>query len=100
MAAPRTRLQSRATLYGYALGFTTSMRRLLRGVGRRIRFLRTGLDYVPLSRDYILAREGADRGGEGARQRYADLRRTRDKLHQEFGRSWALNVPLLVKIGH
>ena len=65
-------------------------------VGRRIRFPRTGLDYVPLSRDYILAREGEER----ARLRYADLRRTRDKLHQEFGRSWALNVPLLVKIGH
>ncbi len=70
-------------------------------VVRRIRFPRTGLDYVPLSRDYlILAREGAGRGEEWARRKYAELGKTRDKLHQEFGRSWALNVPLLVKIGH
>ena len=42
-------------------------------IERRIEFLRTGLDYVPLSCDYILA--------------------------QEFGRSWALNPPFLVKLG-
>ena len=70
------------------------------GILERIRFLRTGLDYVPLSRDYILAREGADRGEGRAQQEYQDLRGTRDRLHQQLGRSWALNVPLLVKIGH
>lgn len=103
------RLDARVLAGHYTDGLLDELRSLLDEAGQaavgeeeileRIRFLRTGLDYVPLSRDYILAREGAG-SGESAEQRYADLRRTRDRLHQRLGRSWALNVPLLVKIGH
>jgi len=68
-------------------------------IERRIQFLRTGLDYVPLSRDYILARERADGGGQAAQQRFAELGEARDDRLQQLGRSWALNPPFLVKLG-
>ena len=69
-------------------------------IERRIEFLRTGLDYVPLSRDYILAREAVEAGDQAAQQRFAELTKARDTRLQEFGRSWALNPPFLVKLGY
>ena len=104
------KIDSRVLAEHYTDGLVAELRGLLDEAERqaggdkevlgRLRFLRTGLDYVPLSRDYILAREGADRGEERAEQEYRDLREIRDRLHQQLGRSWALNVPLLVKTGH
>ncbi len=68
-------------------------------IAERIQFLRTGLDYVPLSRDYILAREESQRGDPAAQQRHLELGKKRDERFQELGRSWALNAPLLMKVG-
>ena len=69
-------------------------------IERRIAFLRTGLNYVPLSRDYILAREAAEGGDEAAQQRLAAVAKRRDQRLQDLGRSWALNPPFLVKLGY
>lgn len=69
-------------------------------IERRIAFLRTGLNYVPLSRDYILAREAAEGGEEAAQQRLAAVAKLRDQRLQDLGRSWALNPPFLAKLGY
>ena len=65
-------------------------------VRNRIGFLRTGLEYVPISRDYILARTAARNGNSEARKKYVDARAKRIAWFQELGYSWALSVPLLM----
>ena len=61
----------------------------------RITFLRTGLEYVPVSREYLLARAAARDGEPDAGERLQQAERLRRARFEELGYTWALSVPLV-----
>lgn len=65
-------------------------------VKERVAFLRLGLEYVPLSRDYIFAKKQAESGDVDDLKRVAELRQARIAWFQQKGFTWAVNAPSLM----
>jgi len=64
-------------------------------VRQRIGFLRKGLEYARLRRDWVLAKAASQKGDRKAVKRLEAVIAERDQWYQELGISWALNVPYL-----
>ena len=64
-------------------------------VRARVAFLRTGLEYVPVSRDYLVARAAAREDVDGGAEALHRARQQRRQRYDELGHTWALSVPLL-----
>jgi len=65
-------------------------------IKERIEFLRTGLEYVPISRDYLLAKEATSDGDKIAIRKYMEETVKRVTWFQKIGFSWAIHVPHLL----
>jgi hypothetical protein len=65
-------------------------------VKQRIAFLRQGLDYAPLSRDYQLAKEAGVGGDKWQWRKYTEEFVRRVTYFQKLGPSWAIHAPWLL----
>lgn len=63
---------------------------------RRVDFLRQGLDYAPVSRDYQLAKEAGVRGDKWQWRKYMEQAVRRAVFFQKLGPSWAIHAPWLI----
>ncbi len=62
----------------------------------RIRFLRQGLDYAPVCRDYMLAREALEGGNKWDWRAYREQSVRRTTWFHQLGPSWSIHVPWLM----
>jgi hypothetical protein len=65
-------------------------------IRRRVAFLRQGLDYTPLSRDYQLAKDAGLRGDKWQYRKYTEEAVRRVTYFQKLGPSWAIHAPWLI----
>ena len=61
-------------------------------IRKRIQFLRTGLDFTPIIRDYLIARADVRKGQTDAKARQDDARNRREAWFKANGYSWALGI--------
>ena len=69
-------------------------------IKKRIEFLRTGLNYVPVSRDYLLAKQAVSNGEKGSQGKMTEAGEKRMKWFRETGITWALDIPTLMFYDH
>jgi hypothetical protein len=62
----------------------------------RIAFLRQGLDYAPISRDYMVAKDAAEDGDKWQWRSYTEQTVRRASWFQQLGPSHAIHVPWLI----
>ena len=62
----------------------------------RIRFLRQGLDYVPVCRDYMLAKDALKGGNKWDWRAYREQSVRRTTWFHQLGPSWSIHVPWLM----
>ena len=55
-----------------------------------------GLDYVPISRDYILAQKSVRDAEKNSRKKMAEAREKRLNWFRKTGVTWALDIPTLM----
>ena len=65
-------------------------------IKRRIEFLRRGINYTAISREYLLAKEAARNREEGAEERLAAIRGKRLRWFDEQGFNWSVNIALIM----
>jgi hypothetical protein len=63
---------------------------------RRVDFLRQGLEYAPISRDYQVAKEAGLRGDKWLWRKYTEEAVRRATYFQKLGPSWAIHAPWLI----
>jgi hypothetical protein len=64
-----------------------------RQIAARIDFLRKGLEYVPISRDYLLASNQTAKGNENGAAKLDSAKKNRDDWFRKQGFSWVLSIP-------
>jgi hypothetical protein len=69
-------------------------------VARRIEFVRKGLAYARIRRDWTLARAAAREGDRDASRRRRAIEAERDAWYRDLGLSWALNAASLRFYGY
>ena len=67
---------------------------------QRIAFLRKGLEYARIRRDWAIARALASKGDHEAAQRLKSIEAERDTWYQQLSISWALNAAYLRFYGY
>jgi hypothetical protein len=61
-------------------------------IKKRIQFLRTGLDFTPVIRDYLIARADVRKGQKDAQAKLDNARSRREAWFKTNGYSWALGI--------
>jgi len=65
-------------------------------IKKRIGFLRKGLEYAPICRDYLVAENEAEDGDKWQRRRYFEEAVRRATWFQNLGPSWVIHAPWLI----
>ena len=65
-------------------------------VKKRLAFLRRGIDYTAISREYLLAKESARREESGSAERLAQARKKRLQWFKDQGFNWSVNIALIM----
>lgn len=66
-------------------------------IRKRIQFLRTGLDFTPVIRDYLIARSDVRKGQKDAQARLDEARNRREAWFKTNGYSWALGIGSIMR---
>ncbi len=69
-------------------------------IKKRIDFLRAGLEYVPISRNYIIAKSKSEKGNKDTEKELADAAEKRDAWFRKQGFSWVLSIPWTLAYDH
>ena len=106
VAAERMRPNGHVIAKHYTDGNIGKLNRLLddadktagydRVVKKRIAFLRQGLEYASISRDYLIAKENGRKGDKWQWRTYLEESVRRASWFQKLGPSWVIHAPWLI----